>query len=71
MSIGKADSVSLVSNAQWAMGMGCDPQALGTVLQHNCRTGVVIGDGSMYADPRGQIAHVIHRKNPVHRCDWN
>src|ERR1035441_9839900 len=67
MSFGKAGCVGYISDLQGAASGGVDPQALGAVLQHNGRAGLVIRDGSVNPDSLGEILYMIAGKNPVQR----
>jgi hypothetical protein len=60
--------VRQVAHAKWLPAMRRDPQAFGSVLQHNRRPRLVVGDGSVNPDPGSQFAYMVDRENAVHRC---
>ena len=51
--IGKTGCVCSISDLQGFTEFGFNPQALGAVLQHDGRAGLVIGDRSLHVNPWG------------------
>ena len=65
----KAGGVGAIADFQWFTGLGRDPQAFGSVLQHHCRTRLIVGNGTLYPDSMSLITHVVSGQYLVHRRD--
>src|ERR1017187_7513123 len=63
----EAGDVHLVPDAQGLLGTGRDPKAIVSVLNHQGRTRLVEGNGSLDSDPLGLVRYMIRIENPV---DW-
>ena len=66
---GKTRCVRQVTDAQGDVGIGPDPKAPAASLQHNRRTGLIVGDGALNSDSRCQILDAIAAHYPMHGRD--